>query len=306
MVRIAHLGSLQTYQFVVVFARYQGRWVYCRAKTRDCFETAGGHIEAGETTLDAAERELYEETGAVNYRMTPVFDYAVYRECSVSHGQVFFAELEELGELPDYEMAEVRLFDTIPDRMRFPQILPILFDRVQGWLNLQSAQDEIWDVYDENRDATGRTHRRGDLLASGDYHLVVHVWIMNSNGEFLITQRAPNKGYSLMWECTGGSAISGDDSLTAAIREVKEEVGLALAPKNGVCMLTQRRRNDFCDIWLFRQDFEISEVVLQQDETVDARWASPGEIRKMTAEREFVAFDYLDELFTKSQDLLEL
>lgn len=233
------------------------------------------------------------------HNLTPAFDYAVYRSSTHSYGQVFFAELEELEDLPDYEMAEVRLFDNIPEKMRFPQIFPILFDRLQGWLNLQSAQGEIWDVYDGNRNLTGRTHRQGDPLSPGDYHLVVHVWIMNSMGEILISQRAPNKGYPLMWECTGGSAVVGDDSITAAIREVKEEVGLTVSPDNGFCMLTQRRDNDFCDIWLFRQDFSLSEVVLQKNETEDVKWASQAEIRAMIASGEFIAFDYLDELFGK-------
>lgn len=259
-VQIATLGSLQTYQFVVIFARYQGKWLYCRAKNRDCFETAGGHIEVGETPLDAARREFYEETGSTNYDMTAVFD-------------------------------------NIPDRMRFPDILPILFEQIQCWLNLQSAKEEIWDIYDRARKLTGKTHRRGDPLVLGDYHLVVHVWIINNKGEFLITQRAPTKGYPLMWECTGGSAISGDDSITTAIREVEEELGLTVSPKNGVCLLTQRRGNDFCDVWLFREDFSIEEVVLQENETVNARWASLAEIRAMMSSGEFVAFDYFDELF---------
>lgn len=297
VVQISNLGSLQTYEFVVVFARYKGQWLYCRAKKRDCYETAGGHIEVGETPLDAARREFYEETGAVNYHLTPVFDYAVFRSSTCSHGQVFFAELRELGDVPDYEMAEVRLFANIPDRMRFPQILPVLFDRLQGWLNLQSAKDEIWDIYDRNRNFTGRTHRRGDPLGSGDYHLSVHVWIMNSKGEFLITQRAPTKGYPLMWECTGGAAVSGEDSITAARREAKEEVGLTFSPDHSVCMLTQRRENDFCDVWLFRRNFSIAEVVLQENETVDARWASQAEILEMMASGEFVTFDYFEALF---------
>lgn len=119
------------------FARYQDKWLYCRAKTRDGFETAGGHIELGETPLDAAKRELFEETGAVKFDISHAFDYSVYLPSEFSHGQVFFAQIHELGSLPDYEMAEIRLFDTIPDKMRFPQILPTLYEKMQIWLNLQ-------------------------------------------------------------------------------------------------------------------------------------------------------------------------
>ena len=120
------------YRFVVIFARYMNKWLYCRARDRDTFETAGGHIEKGETPLEAAKRELYEETGAVGYDIKPVLDYSVYTPDDFSSGQVFLASIYELGKIPDYEMAEIKLFDTIPDRLRFPQILPVLFKEVEA------------------------------------------------------------------------------------------------------------------------------------------------------------------------------
>jgi 2,3-bisphosphoglycerate-dependent phosphoglycerate mutase len=131
--RTAALGALRSYRYVVVFARCRGKWLYCRAKTRDGYETAGGHIEheQGETPLDAAKRELYEETGAARFDVTPAFDYSVHYPHVYSNGQVFLAHIHELGDLPDYEMAEVRQFDAIPDKMRFPQILPVLFDKIR-------------------------------------------------------------------------------------------------------------------------------------------------------------------------------
>ena len=130
-VETADFWSMKGYRFVVVFARYRGQWLYCRAKKREVFETAGGHIEHGETPLEAANRELYEETGAVRYAIRPAFDYAVYLPTGYSNGQVFLAEIDELGDMPGYEMAETRLFETVPDAMRFPQILPVLFERVK-------------------------------------------------------------------------------------------------------------------------------------------------------------------------------
>ena len=130
-VNTAELGELKAYKFVVIYARYQDKWLYCRAKERDTFEAAGGHIEHGETPLEAAKREFYEETGTIKYDIKPVFDYSVHRPNVYSNGQVFLAQIHELGDIPDYEMAEVKLFDTIPDKMRFPQILPILYEKIK-------------------------------------------------------------------------------------------------------------------------------------------------------------------------------
>ncbi|MCL1819326.1 MAG: histidine phosphatase family protein [Oscillospiraceae bacterium] len=136
IVGVSALGTLKAYRFVVIFARYKDKWLYCRAKERDCFETPGGHIEQSETTLEAAKRELFEETGAVKFDIEPAFDYSVRIATEISNGQVFFAQIHELGKIPDYEMAEVKLFDTIPDKMRFPKILPVLYDKMQHWVML--------------------------------------------------------------------------------------------------------------------------------------------------------------------------
>jgi 2,3-bisphosphoglycerate-dependent phosphoglycerate mutase len=134
-VRTDKMGALKAYKYTVVFARYKDKWLYCRAKERDTFETAGGRIEEGETPLDAAKRELFEETGAIRYEIVAAFDYSVHYPNVYANGQVFFAQIYELGVIPDYEMAEVKLFDTIPDKMRFPKILPVLFKKMRELLN---------------------------------------------------------------------------------------------------------------------------------------------------------------------------
>ena len=129
-VETAPTGALGAYKFVVIFVRYNGRWVYCRAKTRAGWETAGGHIENGETPADAARRELFEETGATDFTLRPLFDYAVRRAYGWANGRVYLAGVQSFGPLPPFEMAEIREMDAIPQTMRFPQILPALYDAV--------------------------------------------------------------------------------------------------------------------------------------------------------------------------------
>ncbi|MCL2408070.1 MAG: NUDIX domain-containing protein [Oscillospiraceae bacterium] len=289
-----NLGELQSYQFVVTFAKHQDRWLYSRHKDRDTWETAGGHIEPGESPIEAARRELYEETGGVDFDIHPLFDYSTER----GSGQVFFAEVRRLESLPqESEMTEVRLFDAMPDKMTYPQILPVLYDKMQGWLNINSSAGELWDVYDKDRNLTGRLHRRGDPLPDGDFHLVVGIWIMNSDGEFLITKRSPNKGHGNLWENTGGSAVVGDDSLAAALREVKEETGLGLPPDAGKRAFTVYGHEFFQDVWLFRHDFDLADVVLQEGETCGAKIASQDDIRAMIKVGEFVPAPFIEGLF---------
>ena len=125
------LEHFSSYTFVVLFCRYKGSWLFCRHKKRTTWETAGGHIEQGETPLMAAERELYEETGALKARVTPLFDYDAADEQSSAAGVVFLAEIEMLGPLPEMsEMAEVCLFADFPTDWTYPGITPVLIERM--------------------------------------------------------------------------------------------------------------------------------------------------------------------------------
>lgn len=140
---------------------------------------------------------------------------------------------------------------------------------------------ELWDVYDKNRVKTGRKHERGTPLPVGDYHLVVSIWIINSRQEILLAKRHPDKHYPNMWECPGGSALAGENSLEAALREVKEEIGIDLSSCNGKLMKSDRRQNDFRDVWLFTHDFSIDDTVLQSEEVTDVKWVSIMELESM-------------------------
>ena len=126
-------NTLKQYVFVVVLSKYNGRILLSRHKSRTTWETQGGHIEPGETPLEAAKRELYEESGATEYHIAPLCDYwAGNPETGQgANGAVFLAEITKLGELPESEMAETKEFDTLPDNLTYPGITPILFNRIK-------------------------------------------------------------------------------------------------------------------------------------------------------------------------------
>lgn len=282
--------------FAVVAARYQDQWVFCRHKDRKTWEIPGGHREHGETIMQAAQRELKEETGAAVAKCKPVAVYEVSHSGKTTYGMLFYADIRVLDVISEYsEIAEIAFMENLPENLTYPEIQPELYYGVQGWLNLQSNADELWDVYDENRKLTGKLHRRGDFMAPGEYHLVVHIWLQNSKGEFLITKRSPNKGFPNMWEPTGGSALAGDDSLTAALREVREETGLTADPQKGERVLSLLRDDNFLDVWLFRQDFNLSDVVLLEGETCDKMYASVDQILDMYNHGKFVPYSYMQD-----------
>lgn len=162
---------------------------------------------------------------------------------------------------------------------------------------------EFWNVYDRFRRDSGRVIPRGAWMQPDEYHLVVHAWLRNARGEYLISQRAPEKPHPLRWEATGGSVLAGETSLQGAVREVAEELGIRLNPEDGALLCSGLRQYDGCpdilDVWVFACDVPVESVVLQAGETVNARYASIDEIRRMVRTGEFIAmerFNYLDRL----------
>jgi 8-oxo-dGTP diphosphatase len=156
---------------------------------------------------------------------------------------------------------------------------------------------ELWDILDENRNKTGRTIVRGNPMNPDEYHLVVHVWTQNSEGKFLISKRTPDKHpFPGMWETTGGSAISGDDSLTTALKEAGEELGLPLDPAKGKLVRQMRRDEkdfpDHLDVWLFHHDIDLSELTFQKEEVCDATWVDSSEIKELFDQGKFVPTTY--------------
>lgn len=129
--KVFPLNTFPAYKYVVTFARYRGQWLFSRHRRRDTWETQGGHIEEGETPLQAARRELYEESGATEFTITPVCDYWAGNRTGCGVGVIFLAEITKLEPLPESEMAEVRLFDALPDNLTYPEITPVLFGYIE-------------------------------------------------------------------------------------------------------------------------------------------------------------------------------
>lgn len=124
------LNSLLEYKYVVVLSLFEGRLLLSRHRERATWETQGGHIEPGETPMEAAGRELFEESGALSFTLAPLCDYFAGDEVSHANGMVFVAHIQTLGPLPHSEMAETALFDRLPDNLTYPDITPRLFQRL--------------------------------------------------------------------------------------------------------------------------------------------------------------------------------
>lgn len=121
--------------YSVISARLENNWIFVRHHKRSTWEIAGGHIEKGETSSEAAGRELMEETGAVKFNLDCVATYSVTMDGETGWGRLYLAEVFEIGPIPDIsEIAEIVLSDHLPENLTHPDIQPHLFNKTVEYL----------------------------------------------------------------------------------------------------------------------------------------------------------------------------
>ena len=113
------------YTRVVCVSKYKDKYVFSYNKKREGWEIPGGHIEEGETWQEAAKREMYEETGATKINVTPISVYKIS-----TYALLCYCEIEEIEELPNYEMEKILFSETLPENLSFPDSHKLFFDTV--------------------------------------------------------------------------------------------------------------------------------------------------------------------------------
>ena len=139
-VKIYDKVSDKLLKFAVIIAKTNGKWVFCKHRDRDTYECPGGHRDEGEDIITTAKRELFEETGAVKYNIKYICTYSVIREYGTkesteeSFGALFYADIKTFDELPDFEMEKVELFNELPNKWTYPEIQPVLLNKIKDVL----------------------------------------------------------------------------------------------------------------------------------------------------------------------------
>ena len=168
--------------------------------------------------------------------------------------------------------------------------------------------NELWDIYDINKNKTGRIAERNAYnFQKGEYHIVVTGIIMNSKNEILISKRAKNKKFGGMWECNGGSILSGETSLEGILRELKEELGIKFTKKEAIFLKEIRRDKippDFKELWLFRKDIKIEDITFPDGEAIEAKWVNIEEFMNMCNSKKIIpTIDFGKEEYIKALNI---
>jgi 8-oxo-dGTP pyrophosphatase MutT (NUDIX family) len=164
---------------------------------------------------------------------------------------------------------------------------------------------ELWDIYDKNKQRTGRTMERNNwCLKDDEYHLTVLGVVARKDGKFLITKRVMTKAWAPgWWEVSGGAAMAGEDSAEAVKREVLEETGLDVTGWEGGYLFSYKRENPgegdnyFVDIYRFVGDFQEQDLHLQQEETAGYMLATAQEIKALADQGVFLHYDSIKQVF---------
>ncbi len=167
---------------------------------------------------------------------------------------------------------------------------------------------ELWDVYDENKNITGKLVERDTYkFQKGEYYLITVAVIINSNKQILIAKRSGKKENApLKWELSGGGVRAGENSLQAILREISEELGLKFSEKEAFLLKETKKEKElgsgmFKDFWLFKSDAKLQDITFPDKEATEAKWVTIEELQQMVKDEQFIScLDFGKEEYEKA------
>ena len=147
---------------------------------------------------------------------------------------------------------------------------------------------ELVDLLNNRKELTGEICER-NAVPEGKYRLSIHIWIVNDKNEILIQQRsASRKMFPNMWTNTGGACIAGETSIETVFRELKEELNVIPNIDNLELIASYKRKKDYVDVWLLRQNINIKNLKFNDNEVQAAKWTAIEEWKKLLIEEQAV------------------
>ncbi len=152
----------------------------------------------------------------------------------------------------------------------------------------RKSKMELVDLLNNRKELTGETCER-NAVPDGKYRLSIHIWIINDKNEILIQQRSANrKKFPNMWTNTGGACVAGETSIETVFRELKEELDITPNIDNLELIASYKREKDYVDVWVLRQNVNITDLKFNDNEVQDAKWVTIEDWKKLLIEEQAV------------------
>ena len=166
--------------------------------------------------------------------------------------------------------------------------------------------EELVDVYDKNKNMTGKIIKRNDinLLNDDEYIITVHCFIINSLNQILLTQRSLSKNRGGKWEETHGGLKSGETSILGMQRELKEEIGIDVQTNELKLVKTLKRKNKFRDIYILKKDIPIDSINYNDGEVMDCKYVTLEQFKIMIENSECTYKKFEDTIFYNNLNIL--
>jgi len=155
---------------------------------------------------------------------------------------------------------------------------------------------EKWDAYDRFRNKLGYELVRGEKIPEGAKHIVAHMIFYNSKGQLLLQRRSETKELAPgVWAFAGGSALAGETTADACMRETQEEMGFIPDMSEAEIAVSYSRWDHIVDVYLIKTEVSVDELVLQEEEVAEARWFDRDEFLEIVKdESRFWQYGYMD------------
>lgn len=163
---------------------------------------------------------------------------------------------------------------------------------------------------------TGRVVSRNEAHSKGLWHRTVHVWVHNRLGDLLLQKRASTKeSHPDLWDISCAGHISaGDGSDAAAVREMREELGISIdanelhhlfsLPQQCVCGNNSFIDNEITDVYLCMIPIEPENITIAVEEVADIRFYPVNSLKKELVENSSVFVPH-DEEYHRLFEFLE-
>ena len=168
-------------------------------------------------------------------------------------------------------------------------------------------KEELVDVYDKDRNKTGKIINRSDIsiLNNDEYIITVHCFVINLSDQILLTQRSFNKNRGGKWEETHGGLKAGEKSIEGIRRELQEEIGVSAEIDELKLIKILKRKNKFRDIYILRKDIPLDSLKYNDGEVINCKYVSLNEFKTMIKNNE-CTFENFEETIFYNNDIEKL